>query len=204
MKRDELKEILKDLNPTDEIITRIMALNGNDVNALNTELAAMRTQLSDRAKDIEELKKNDKSGELKTQLEAMETKYNEAIAAIDKRNYSDAVKAAIAEKGIKFTSKSAENYYMSQAESKKMELKDGKLVGFDDFHKAQFEADKSAFVCEDNKPDTQPPAPGTMRFAGTAGNNGNSAVSAAALAAQRFNKTYNPTVEANNNNTKGE
>ena len=96
MKRDELKEILKDLNPTDEIITRIMALNGNDVNALNTELANLRTQLSESAKDIEELKKNDKSGELKTQLEAMETKYNEAIAAIDKRNYSDAVKAAIA------------------------------------------------------------------------------------------------------------
>lgn len=204
MKRDELRNILKDLNPSDEVISSIMALNGNDVNALNAEITTLKTQLSDSVKDIEDLKKNDKTGELKTQLEEMQTKYNNAIADINKRTYSDAVKAAIAEKGIKFTSKSAENYYMSQAEGKKMEIKDGKLVGFDDFHKAQFEADKGAFVIE-SKPDTQTPAPGSMHFAGTAGNGGNSAVSAAALAAQRFSKAYNPTAaDVNTNITKGE
>ena len=179
MKRDELRNILKDLNPSDEVISSIMALNGNDVNALNAEITTLKTQLSDSVKDIEDLKKNDKTGELKTQLEEMQTKYNNAIADINKRTYSDAVKAAIAEK-------------------------DGKLVGFDDFHKAQFEADKGAFVVE-SKPDTQPSAPGSMHFAGTAGNGGNSAVSAAALAAQRFSKAYNPTAtDVNTNITKGE
>lgn len=57
MKRDELRNILKDLNPSDEVISSIMALNGNDVNALNAEITTLKTQLSDSVKDIEDLKR---------------------------------------------------------------------------------------------------------------------------------------------------
>lgn len=212
MKREEIKEILKDLNPTDEVINKIMTINGNDINALkeqlNGDITTLRTQLSDRDKDIEKLKSTpNNTEELTKQLEQLQSKYDSDTknlqSQIDSRNYLDAVRSAVAEKGIKFTSKAAERYYFSQAESEKLKLENGKLLGFDDFHKKQLEADKDAFVAAE-KPANQPPTPDTMHFAGSAGNGGNPAVSAAVLAAQRFSKAYNPIAETNTNNPKGE
>lgn len=213
MKREEIKEILKDLNPTDDVINKIMTINGNGINTLkeqyNGDITALKTQLSDRDKDIEKLKSTpNNTEELTKQLEQLQEKYNNDTknlqSQIDSRNYLDAVKSAVAEKGIKFTSKAAERYYFSQAESEKLKLENGKLLGFDDFHKKQLEADKDAFVAADKPTDTPSPTPDTMHFAGSAGNGGNPAVSAAVLAAQRFSKTYNPIAETNTTNPKGE
>ena len=201
MKRDELKEILKELNPPDDVITKIMAVNGNDINAIKEQLGgditSLKNQLAERDKDIEDLKKTpNNTEELTKQLEQLQAKYDSDTKAlqsqIDSRNYTDAVKNAISENGIKFTSKAAERYYISQAESKKLKLENGKLIGFDDFHKEQYEADKGAFVVEEqqNEPPTPPTAPKAPHFAGSTGAGSKTPQSIASLAAQRFNAAH--------------
>lgn len=197
MKREELKEILKDLNPSDDVINKIMAANGSDINAIKEQLGgditSLKNQLSERDKDIEKLKSTpNNTEELTKQLEQLQSKYDSDTKAlqsqIDSRNYTDAVKNAISEKGIKFTSKAAERYYISQAENKKLKLENGKLIGFDDFHKEQYEADKGAFAVEEQQQNN--PAPKSPTFSGPSGSGDKQAPSFAALAAQRFNSAH--------------
>lgn len=197
MKRDELKEILKDLNPTDEHIDRIMAVNGTDINnaksTLNADITSLRNRLADRDKDIAALKAvPNNSEELSKKLDALQSKYDTDTKAlqsqIDKRNYSDAMKAAIADNGIKFSSKAAEGYFMSELEKKQLKIDNGKLLGFEEFHKAQLEADKGAFIVDTPNADgARQPA---MQFLGATGTGDKPAASAAAIAAARFNKQF--------------
>lgn len=210
MKRDELKEILKDHNPTDEVINKIMAANGSDINAIKEQLGgditSLKNQLSERDKDIEKLKSTpNNTEELTKQLEQLQSKYDSDTKAlqsqIDSRNYTDAVKNAISEKGIKFTSKAAERYYISQAESKKLKLENGKLIGFEDFHKEQFEADKGAFVVEEQQQNDEP-APPAPSFSGPSGAGNKTPQSFAALAAQRFNAAHGVSDTQTATNTK--
>lgn len=59
------REFLKSLELTDEVIDKIMAENGNDINALkakqaelDTQIADYKTQIADREKQLETLKKS--------------------------------------------------------------------------------------------------------------------------------------------------
>ena len=60
-------------------------------------------------------------------------------------NYTDIIRKTLSEKGVKFSSKAAEKAYMSDLKAKHLEIKDGALDGFDEWHKAQVSADPSAF-----------------------------------------------------------
>lgn len=167
MKRD----FLEGLGLDKETVDKIMAENGADLERekakttqAKADLADAQAQLSQRDKDLEELKRSSGDAEaVKKQLEELQTKYNTETeqykAQLAERDYSDAVTRAIGGKGLKFSSKSAERAFTLALKEKKLELKDGELTGLDDFIKAQREADPDAFA-----PDK--PAP---RFATGAG-----------------------------------
>lgn len=125
MKRD----FLEGLGLEKDVVDKILDENSRDIgrekqkaDQAKEDLAAVQQQLADRDKETEAYK-----------------------TQIADRDYSDAVHKAISEKGIKFSSKAAERAYISDLKAKHLELKEGVLTGFDDWHKAQEEADPSAF-----------------------------------------------------------
>lgn len=156
MKRDELAA----MGIAEDAIDKIMNLNGADVEkakaqaaALKEENNALKNQLSERDKDIDALKASAGDAEsTKKRLDELESKYKADTETLQKqiseRDYSDAIKAAIAEKNIKFSSKAAEKAFISDLKAAGLKLDNGVLMGFDDFHKSQAETDPHAFAAE--------------------------------------------------------
>jgi hypothetical protein len=189
MKRDELKGILDSISEggVDSAVDRIMTINGNDINTAKAELAGIRDTLTKRDAEIEKLKAaSTKGAELQKEIDEWKAKYEtdtkSLSARIAERDYNDAVNACIAEKNIKFTSKAAENYFRAQLKEKNLEMKDGKLTGFDEFYSQQFEADKTAFVSDNTNK--------TGKFLGAPGNGGNVPDDFITRQANKFNEKY--------------
>ena len=82
----------------------------------------------------------------KTEAENREKKYKEQIA---QRDYSDAVTKAV--ETLKFSSNAAKKQFISDITADPLKLKDGKLLGFDDYVKSYKESDASAFVDEEQQ-----------------------------------------------------
>ena len=78
--------------------------------------------------------------EWKTKAEQAEKDYKEKLQA---RDYSDAIKEL--SKDLKFTSNSAKKAFFADLETNPLQMRDGKVLGFDDFVK---NFDKDAFVTE--------------------------------------------------------
>lgn len=95
-------------------------------------------------KDIEAITKE--RDEWKEKAKKAETEYKEKIAS---RDYSDAVSKAV--EGLKFSSNAAKKAFVSELEADPLKMKDGKLLGFDDYVKAYQESDASAFVSEEDE-----------------------------------------------------
>ena len=160
MKRD----FLEGLGLDKETVDKIMVENGADLErekakttAAKADLAAAQAQIADRDKDLETLKATAGDAEAnKKALEELQGKYStetaQLKAQIADRDYADAITRAITGKGLKFSSKAAERDFISSVNEKKLELKDGELVGMDDFIKAQREADPEAFAPEKAPP----------------------------------------------------
>lgn len=83
--------------------------------------------------------------EWKKKAEDSEKEYK---AALQKRDYSDALKEA--GKDLKFTSTSAQKAFFAELESNPLQMRDGKILGFDDFVKSYKETDEGAFVKEES------------------------------------------------------
>lgn len=190
MKREELLSI----GLTEEQADKVFSMNGKDVERYKkaaedakADKETIEKQLADRNKDIEALKSLDADG-LKKQLEDLQTKYNTETeqfkTQLADRDYSDALTRAISEKGIKFSSKAAEKAFLADLKANRLELKDGSLVGFDAYHKAQLEADPTAFQ-------TDTPAPTFAKPVGAGGPPANE--SKGAMYARQFNAQYAPT-----------
>ena len=88
---------------------------------------------------------------------------------------------AITAKGVKFSSKAAEKAYLADLKGKHLELKDGELTGFDEWHKAQLEADPTAFQADK-------PTPTFVKPVGQGG--APAAKSKGAMYAQQFNAQF--------------
>lgn len=187
------KEELLSIGLTEEQADKVFAMNGKDVEKYKkaaedakSDKEAVEQQLADRDKDIEALKALDADG-LKQQLADLQTKYSTETeqykTQLAERDYSDALTRAIAEKGIKFSSKAAEKAFLADLKTNKLELKDGVLVGFDEYHKAQLEADPTAFQADK-------PTPTFSRPAGPGGPPANE--SKGAMYAKQFNAQYAP------------
>lgn len=186
MKKEELLE----LGLNEEQANKILAMNGKDIERhkkaaedAKADKEAVEKQLADRDKDIEALKALDADG-LKKQLEDLQTKYNTETeqykTQLSDRDYSDALTRAIAGANIKFSSKAAEKAFIADLKANRLELKDGALQGFEDYHKAQMEADPAAF-----QSDTKPPV-----FTKNVGPGSPPAESKGAMYAKQFNAQY--------------
>lgn len=187
------REFLEGLGLDKEAVDRILDENSRDIgrekqkaDQAKEDLTAAREQLTAREKDIAELQKasGDADG-IKKQLEELQGKYSKETedykAQLAARDYADAMSKAVAAKGIKFSSKAAEKAYLADLREKHLELKDGALAGFDEWHKAQVEADPTAFQSDK-------PAP---TFAKPVGTGGAPAVeSKGAMYAKQFNAQF--------------
>lgn len=193
MKRD----FLEGLGLEKEAVDKIMAENGADLErekakttAAKADLADAQGKLTAAQTELESLKKaNGDIAALQRKLTDLQAKYDTDTKAlqgqIDDREYLDGITDFITEKGLKFSSKSAKQAFISAFKEKKLERKDGAFVGADDFLEAQKKADPEAFA-----PDKAPP-----RIVGPMGGGGNGAppqpVSRAAqLAAEHHASLY--------------
>lgn len=152
------REFLKNLGLEDAAIDKILDENMGDIGkekaktaAAQTELSAAQGKLKTALADLEALQKsNGDIAAVQQQLSELQAKYDTDTgglrAQLADRDYADAVSRAIAGKGLKFSSKSAQRAFEAALKEKKLELKDGELSGLDDFIKAQREADPDAFA----------------------------------------------------------
>lgn len=174
MKRDDLRK----LEIPEESIDKIMDWNMADIgkekaktDAAKSELAEVQAKLTEASGELETLKaSNGDAAKVQQQLDELKQKYDSDTAdlkgQIAARDYSDAITRSINEKGLKFSSKSAQTAFISALKEKQLELKDGALTGIDEFISAQKESDPEAFA-----PDK--PAPRFATGSGGAGGHGN-------------------------------
>lgn len=168
------REFLEGLGLEKDAVDRIIDENSKDIGrwkqkaeAAEADKAAVEQQLIDRDKDMEDLRKSaaDADG-IRKQLEDLQAKYKtdteQYQAQLSERDYADAVSHAIAASGVKFSSKAAEKAFVADLKTNRLEMKDGALVGFDEYHKAQLEADPTAFQGDK-------PAPSFVRPIGAGG-----------------------------------
>lgn len=159
------REFLKSLELTDEVIDKIMAENGNDINRekakqteLETQINDYKTQVSDRDKQLEELKKSVGDSEsLKAQIDKLQE---------DNKKSNEAYEAKIKQMGIE----NAINVALSNAKAKNakavralLDLEnaqlDGETIkGLDKQIEKLKESD--AYLFEDGKPNLNGVKPG--------------------------------------------
>ena len=190
-------EFLKNLGLEDAAIDNILNENMADIGkekakttAAKADLAEAQGKLAAARSELETLEKsNGDIAAVQKQLSELQARYDkdtgELRGQLADRAYSDAVSQAIAGKGLKFSSKSAERAFTAALREEKLELKDGELAGLDDFIQAQREADPDAFA-----PDKAPP-----RFATGSGGSGHgepprAPSRAAQLAAEHHTSLY--------------
>ncbi len=133
----------------EEVITSLE--HSKKTKKIESERDAYRKQYEDakelldgfEGKDFDAITKE--RDEWKTKAEAAETQFREEL---QKRDYADAVSKAV--EGIKFSSNSAKKAFIAELEADPLKMKDGKLLGFDDYVKSYKESDASAFVPEDD------------------------------------------------------
>lgn len=171
------REMLEGLGLEKEVVDKIMAENGADLErekakttAAKADLADAQGKLSAVTTELEGLKKsNGDIAAVQKQLTELQAKYDKDTGdlrtQLADRDYADAIGKAITGKGLKFSSKSAERAFTAALREQKLELKDGELSGLDDFIKAQREADPEAFA-----PDK--PAPRFVTGSGSGGGHG--------------------------------
>ena len=183
MKTEELLEI----GLTEDQATKVLAINGKDIERYKkADLEASQEQLSQRDADIEKLKKSagDVDG-IKQQLADLQTKYTTETEQYQKqiadRDYADAVNHAIADKGVKFSSKAAEKAFVADLTANRLTLKNGALEGFEDYLKAQQDSDPAAFQGDK-------PAPSFAKPVGPGGPPAHE--SKGAMYAKQFNQMY--------------
>lgn len=189
------REFLKNLGLEDAAIDKVLDEASKDIEKekakrerAEEDLSEVKKQLEARNGDLEELKKSaGNAEEVQKKLDELQAKYDTDTKAfqdqLDARNYADAMTAAIAKSGIKFSSKAAEKAFRAELKEKGLTVKDGALDGFEDFLKGQKDTDPEAFA---------PDKPGAT-IVGKVGSGGDpGGLSAGARAAQKFNAQYAP------------
>lgn len=179
MKRDELTA----LNVPEESIDKVMSINGADIekfkaeneklkSTLETSAADLQAQLtakdealtaanaeieSYKGMDIEGVRKaadewKDKYAQLQAEAEQFKTEMAEKEAA---RLYGEAVTAYVQDKGLKFSSKYAEEGFLRDLKEQGLKLSDGVLLGADDFVKLQQEKSPETFAPDKPLPELE-------------------------------------------------
>lgn len=162
MKREELIA----LGLADDVMDKVMALNGADIEknkatitALATDRDNLKTQLTAANEQIEQFKGMDIDG-IKQAAEDWKNKYETDKSNWEKqlaeRDYDTAAQQSVST--LKFTSESAKRAFLADLKAKGLPLQDGKMLGFEDFREQYAKSDPYAFAGD--KPLPQFTAPG--------------------------------------------
>lgn len=141
----EMEEVLKgDYITTQEHEKKLGKVEAERDSLVERAENAEATLKGFEGKDFEQLNKD-----LATWKEKAEQAEKEYAKKLEARDYSDAIKELT--KDIKFSSNAAKKSFMADLESNPLQMRDGKVLGFDDFLKNYKESDSDAFVAEENK-----------------------------------------------------
>ena len=155
------REFLVGLGLEKEVIDKIMAVHGADMEQSKDTIAEYARKLGEANDKISTLEKaSGDAGEIQKKLEDLQQKYDTDTQALqgqlNDRDYVDAISRSIAGanggKGVKFSSKGAERAFRDALMKDRKEIKDGLLEGFDDYLTAQKDSDPGQFL-----PDKQMP-----------------------------------------------
>ena len=129
----------------------IETLNGS-LTTRDTDLANLQKQLEAAGTDASKLE------ELNNQLTSWQNKYNEDTkkyeAQLARQAYEFAVKDYATTQ--KFSSQAAKRDFIQSMLAENLKLKDGKILGADDFVKSYTEQNEDAFVYDVPEPDFEP------------------------------------------------
>lgn len=123
-----------------------------DIKQRDADIKDLQTKLKNAGTDAEKLKN------LETDLATLQTNYDTAKTDYEKKLADQAYEFAIKEKvaGLKFTSNSAKKAFLADIKADPLKMKDGDLIGFDDYVSKYKEQDAGAFVTEQTDPETKP------------------------------------------------
>jgi chromosome segregation ATPase len=123
-----------------------------DIKQRDADIKDLQKKLKDAGTDTEKLSK------LETELDTLQGTYKTAKADYEKKLADQAYDFAIKEKvaGLKFTSNSAKKAFLADITADRLKMKDGDLIGFDDYVSKYKEQDAGAFVTEQTDPETKP------------------------------------------------
>lgn len=126
--------------------------------ALSTVQAKLNAEV-EKNKKFEAAADGETIESLQNKLKELQGKYDKETEAyksqLAQRDYQTAIDKAIADSGVKFSSKSAEKAFRAGIGDSKLEMKDGALDGFDKYLEKAKSEDPSAFVKAGARVDTQ-------------------------------------------------
>lgn len=126
--------------------------------ALSTVQAKLNAEV-EKNKKFEAAADGETIESLQNKLKELQGKYDKETEAykaqLTQRDYQAAIDKAIADSGVKFSSKSAEKAFRTGIGDSKLEMKDGALDGFDKYLEKAKSEDPSAFVKAGARVDTQ-------------------------------------------------
>lgn len=146
----------------------------DDIQTKETTIGQLQDTIKDRDKDIKTIKKqlseastdSEKLGQLQTDLDNLQTKYDNDTKAFEEKLSKQAYEFAVKEFAgtQKFTSKAARREFINSMIAKDLKMEGDTIVGASDFVKAYTAENEDSFVKEDDKkPEPKQPAP---QFAG--------------------------------------
>ena len=167
-------DFLKSLGLDDDVIKQIQAESGKDVtnaktsmqtqiDSLTEQVTELQGQVTKRDTDLTDLKTQleqagqsaSKLAEVQKSFETLQSKYTQETTDYQKKladqEYEFSAREAM--NGIKFSCKSARKEFLNNLMAEKLPVKDGVLLGFEQFVAKQKEADPDAFV-EEKKEDS--------------------------------------------------
>lgn len=151
----EVEKISNDLKSKETEIENYKA----DISKRDDDLKALQKQLKDAGTSQEELDKANVKIDTLTQEYADYKKNSET--KLQKQAYEFAVNKKVA--GLKFSSNSAKKAFLSEIMKDELKMKDGELIGFDDYVETYKKEDEEAFLKEEQ---TKKP---TIKFSGKSG-----------------------------------
>ena len=169
MKREDVSKIIPGITP--EQLDRIMDLHGADITAKANEITTLKAEKTTLTEQL-----NTANGKLEGYDPEWKAKADAAsqVAALEK-GYALERKAS----GLKFSSESARKTFLTDAKVQNFAMKDGEILGFDDYVKTFKAADPSAILPDGSMVQFSASAPGGSRQPANAHEAANAAFRAA-------------------------
>lgn len=161
----EVEKIQGKLTTAEEANTKLQNKYNDDIKQRDTDLATLKSQLAESEGNADKLK------EVTAELETLQTNYANAKTEYEKnlakQQHDSLVREAT--NSLKFSSNSAKKAFLSDALAQNLVVKDGSLLGFNDFVEKYKEIDADAFKVEaPTEPDHEPtPKPSFVSKSGS-------------------------------------